>query len=306
MNKIPKASFIKEYIETIRKLTGLSIAIRNYDCYPKTDKDLYLEGTYTLHRCDFCMAVKSSRVEDLACIAYEEKMERKGRKAKLPFFTRCRFGVEDVHLSIINKNEFLGSIVCGQVLLKKPSKEDFRKIVNALHKKSAVDTNKLKDIYFKMPVVEKTELEDIVSRMEILSKYIVEKYERGKLLRVLRSETVNDNDPGSKSRQESIIKRSVGFIASNFNKKITRDDVSRQFYLSPAYFSRLFRKHTGKSFTDHLIELRLNKAKLLMNNSMNPIKEIAENTGFKSPYYFSRIFKKKEGVSPKKYRASHQ
>lgn len=73
MNKNLQKSFIKEYIETIYKLNGLSIAIRNYDCYPKTDKELYLESIYIVHRCDFCMAIKSSRVEDLACIAYEKR-----------------------------------------------------------------------------------------------------------------------------------------------------------------------------------------------------------------------------------------
>ncbi|OGS21506.1 MAG: hypothetical protein A3J83_05850 [Elusimicrobia bacterium RIFOXYA2_FULL_40_6] len=302
--KINSGTFLKEHIDTIYKVTGLSIVIQNYSYFRKTDRDLHIEDSYAIHRCNFCMTIKKSKVEDKACIVYERKLSGKACGFRMPFFTKCRFGIEDVHLPILDKNEFLGSIACGQVFMEKPSKDGFHKIVKTLLPKSQVDIQKLRSAYFKTPHITREVLDDIVNRVEILSRYIVEKHGRNKLQQMLRKESVKDTDIEATSRQELLVKKAIEFIETNFTKNITRDDVSRQVYLNPAYFSRLFHEITGKSFTDHLIEMRLNKAKLLMRNPLISIKEAAFRVGFENQYYFSRLFKKKEGSTPKTYRES--
>ena len=72
------------------------------------------------------------------------------------------------------------------------------------------------------------------------------------------------------------------------------------------YFRKLFTAHTGCAPHEYLIELRINKAKDLMEFSDSskrlPIKSIAYMCGFSDPFYFSRVFKKRTGVAPSLWR----
>lgn len=69
------------------------------------------------------------------------------------------------------------------------------------------------------------------------------------------------------------------------------------------YFRRCFKEATGKTPTQYLTELRINRAKqLLSDNKMFSVSSIAENCGFSDSLYFSTCFKKHVGVSPLNYR----
>ena len=67
-------------------------------------------------------------------------------------------------------------------------------------------------------------------------------------------------------------------------------------------FRHRFKKITGKSPTDYLIEKRIEHACLLLNESSSNCTEIALTCGFSSAAQFSAIFKAKTGTNPKNYR----
>lgn len=304
IQKIQRSTFLKEIIDTTSKITGLSIVIQNPQDFPKTDEELRLDDYYTGHWSPFCTLIKACPAEVKICGVYEQEKAKKARTTKVPFFAKCRFGVADVHIPILDEEEFLGSIVCGQVFMEKPGESGFRKLLKKLQKNSTVNPQKLRQIYFKSPYVTPEKLDDIVNRMDLLSRYIVETHEKNRVLRMLRKHYAPELDASAKSREEAIVKKAIGFIEANYDKDISRDDVSRNVYLNPSYFSRMFHKVTGKTFSDYLIETRLEKAKLLMQNPLLTTKEIAYQTGFDNPYYFSRLFKQKEGAPPRSYRSS--
>lgn len=92
------------------------------------------------------------------------------------------------------------------------------------------------------------------------------------------------------------------FMEENFSKDISLDDVSRTVDISPYYFSKLFKEETGENFIEYLTNLRIEKAKKLLQNKDLSIKNICVDTGYSDPNYFSRIFKKQVGVTPTEYR----
>lgn len=99
-----------------------------------------------------------------------------------------------------------------------------------------------------------------------------------------------------------VITRAKAFIAENYSKDISLDDVSRFVDISPYYFSKLFKEETGENFIEYLTNIRIERAKQLLQSKEVSIKNICVETGYSDPNYFSRIFKKQVGITPTEYR----
>jgi two-component system response regulator YesN len=94
------------------------------------------------------------------------------------------------------------------------------------------------------------------------------------------------------------------YIAKNYSREITLEELSKEVNVSPNYFSKLFKDETGGNFIDYLTMLRIEKAKKMLCDSNYVNKEICYQIGYSDPNYFSRIFKKIVGVTPTEYRSS--
>ena len=105
-------------------------------------------------------------------------------------------------------------------------------------------------------------------------------------------------------KHADIIYKAVNYINHNFTKKITLEDVAGAVFLSPAYFSKVFKEQTGNSFTRYLNKLRIEESKTLLRNSNIPLVDIAGMVGYEDQSYFSKVFKKVTGSTPGKYRDS--
>lgn len=103
-------------------------------------------------------------------------------------------------------------------------------------------------------------------------------------------------------RTNKTISNIIGYINNNYFEDITLDFISEKFYISPCYFSRIFKQSTNYSFIDYLNNIRIKEAqKLLVRTDMN-ITSISEKVGYKSSTHFGRIFKKITGQSPTSFK----
>ncbi len=94
----------------------------------------------------------------------------------------------------------------------------------------------------------------------------------------------------------------ISFISSHYTEKITLNDISQATFYSAAYCENEFKRTTGKSIINYLIDVRVNAAKKLLAESSLSCSRIAAAVGFEDANYFSRIFKKRTGYSPLRYR----
>jgi AraC-like DNA-binding protein len=91
-------------------------------------------------------------------------------------------------------------------------------------------------------------------------------------------------------------------IVESMYEDISPESISNQLNMSYSLFRSTFKKYTGFSPKEYQIELRLKKARQLLQYSSLSVKEVGFNIGFNSPYHFSKLFKKRMGVSPLEYR----
>jgi AraC-like DNA-binding protein len=104
------------------------------------------------------------------------------------------------------------------------------------------------------------------------------------------------------SKHSDVIIKATNYIKANYMRKISLDDVAGAVYLSPTYFSRIFKRETGSSFSAYLNRVRTDEGKQLLKNAQINISDIAGMIGYEDQSYFSKVFKKVTGMSPLKYR----
>jgi two-component system response regulator YesN len=92
------------------------------------------------------------------------------------------------------------------------------------------------------------------------------------------------------------------YITDNYNKLLTLQQVANKVGLSSTYFSRLFYQSTGQKFIDYLTEVRINKARKLLETTTYKILSISQMVGYDNATYFSYLLKKNLGISPQEYR----
>ena len=94
------------------------------------------------------------------------------------------------------------------------------------------------------------------------------------------------------------------YVLAHFHENINRDKMAEMVNLSPGYFSNLFRQEVGMSFSDYLIQVRVENAKSLLRRFDLSVDAISKRCGFHSLAHFSRTFKDRCGMSPLKFRKS--
>ncbi len=105
---------------------------------------------------------------------------------------------------------------------------------------------------------------------------------------------------------EDTVHRIYSYLETNYDRKISLDDVSRRFGVSYKYISRAFRERFGKTFSEIKISLRMEKARDLLINTKMSIQEVASCVGYKCYEAFSRTFYNWHGVWPADYRVIFQ
>ena len=101
--------------------------------------------------------------------------------------------------------------------------------------------------------------------------------------------------------RRSIIK-TTDYIKMNYAEQLEREELAAIADLSTSYFSIMFKKVTGCTPTQYITQIRLDKAKQLLQHSDKKVSEIAYEVGFQDPLYFARVFTKHTGIPPREYR----
>lgn len=94
----------------------------------------------------------------------------------------------------------------------------------------------------------------------------------------------------------------LSHLSCHASLPITQKDAARLVRLTPAAFSRFFRRTVGKTFSAYLTDLRLGEACRRLLESDQSISHIAFDVGFENLSTFNRSFRLRRGMSPREFR----
>ncbi|HCL02958.1 MAG TPA: DNA-binding response regulator [Lachnoclostridium phytofermentans] len=116
------------------------------------------------------------------------------------------------------------------------------------------------------------------------------------------SDEEQQGSPEENTASSFIVKNALQYIDENYQQKIMLSEVAEHIYVSQWHLSKLLHRHTGQNFSEILNNVRIEKAKELLNNPALRIGEVAEKVGFVDMAHFSRVFKKIVGISANEFR----
>ena len=103
-------------------------------------------------------------------------------------------------------------------------------------------------------------------------------------------------------KNADVVFKAIDFMRVNCVKKITLEDVAKHVYLSPSYFSKVFKNETNCSFNTFLNRLRIEKSKQLLLKTDFTIVDVANMSGFEDQSYFTKVFKRVTGLPPNQFK----
>lgn len=105
------------------------------------------------------------------------------------------------------------------------------------------------------------------------------------------------------TNKKYVVNQMIEYFTEHYHERISLDQIARNMYLSTFYLSKIFKSETGDTPINYLIELRMEKARDLLDaNPDLSIQNVAEMVGYEDAYHFSKLFKKHFGAAPTKFR----
>lgn len=108
----------------------------------------------------------------------------------------------------------------------------------------------------------------------------------------------------NKHNSNDTVSQIIKYLESNYNDDtISLSSLAKQFYINSSYLSRIFKSETNKSFSEYLVELRIQKSLQLLQVADYKAYQLAQMVGIPDPIYFVKCFKKVTGIGFQEFKS---
>ncbi len=255
-------------------------------CFPNLLKSLPLHGGFCY--CPLCFSSVNHRCGGL-----------EASKSDQPCIYRCHAGLTDFSIPLVIAGHLVGFVLCGQVRLR----NDDVDLVDILNVDDCWQADpELLNEFRKVPEMDYSR---VMASADLL-KLIVENCLKKQLNFVVIKENKSQSDSLRQTRapgpHDNKMKKALRYIDAHLSDDLRLEDVASHVYLSPYYFSKLFKKYHGIGFNAWVNQQRMASARELLCHSDWSIASIARNLGFSQTSYFCKVFRQTYQVTPQVYR----
>lgn len=114
----------------------------------------------------------------------------------------------------------------------------------------------------------------------------------------------NQQSPLLQALADKHIAASLQYLHNDLAQAWTLDTLAREVGVSRAGFAKRFKELVGVSMFKYLTQLRVQRAKELLQDTDQPLYSVANQVGYESDLAFTKTFKKQAGITPTAYRKS--
>lgn len=151
------------------------------------------------------------------------------------------------------------------------------------------------------PIVSKlTSIYDIFDSSSLVREPLLSKY----LTDILTSVMLYAPSGEKTNVHIGIAEKITAYISEHFTENLSVSQLASLAGLSDYHFIRIFKKQTGFTPHEYVLNTRMNMARYLLKNSELSVKDICFSTGFSCESVFCSAFKRMEGMTPVQYRAA--
>jgi len=270
----------RDYEQAFRDTTGLPLNLRPIEAFD-------LPHRHDPNENPFCALMATTNQSCAACLQLQRKVEEQARIE--PKTLKCFAGLCDSAVPIRVGENLVAFLQTGQILLHRPTKQQFKRTTRQLLKwGTAVDLKRLEEAFFQTRVLTKHQYESILRLLTIFAQH---------LATLSHQLTVKEQ-----AGESPAIARARIYIAEHQGDELSLNEVAKAVNMSAFYFCKTFKKATGMTFTDYLARVRVEKVRNLLLNPHKRVSEAAYEAGFQSLSQFNRVFRRIAGESPSTYR----
>lgn len=278
---LTQSELYRDYAESFSEATGLPISLR-----PAESWQLPLHGT--CNESAFCEILSHKSKACSVCLSVQAHLTEQATDEAASVV--CPAGLCDTVVPVKVGDQLVGYLHTGQVFNKPPTEAQFKRVKKLVREWGVCeDEAALREAYFSTKVVQAKKYESVIRLMSIFAKHL------SLLSNTLVLQQQNSEPP--------VIRRAKEYIQKHQSDDVSLADVARAVNTSTFYFCKMFKRHTGLSFTDYLSRTRVEESKDQLMNPNLRVSEIAFAVGFRSLTHFNRVFKRIVGLSPTEYRA---
>lgn len=280
VEQLKRSKIYRDYEQAFRDTTGLPINLRPIESF-----DLPFKSDPNQN--PFCALMAKTNHTCSACLQLQRKVEEEAKME--PKTLKCFAGLCDSAVPIRVGENLVAFLQTGQILLHKPTDEQFAKTTRQLLKFGAdTDLKRLEEAFFQSRVLSKRQYESILRLLTIFAQHL--------------STLSNQLAVKEQNSEAPMVSRARVLIADRHAEDLSLETVAKAVNTSAFYFCKMFKKSTGLTFTDYLARVRVEKVRNLLLNPHKRISEAAFEAGFQSLSQFNRVFRRIAGESPTTYR----
>lgn len=241
----------------------------------------------------FCRLMAQSMGSCAACKKTHVELQQRIEDSLAPQTLACFAGLAEFVVPIVVNGELVASLRGGQVFPRKPTPAQFDQLAGHLHAWGlSSEVDRFRTRFFQTQIVVRKQFQASVQMLALFAK--------------LLAEDVNRSLLAGQVQDEPLVTTARNFILAHAGEQLRLSDVAEHIHVSTHYFCKFFKKATGMGFSEFLGRARVENAKHALANSLLPIGEVADQTGFGSLSQFNRTFHRYAGCSPKEYRISQR
>ena len=278
--QLEKSEIYRDYHQAFETTTGLPLGLRASGSFQPP-----LQGSKQIN--PFCGLMAGMNKSCSACLQLQQRVEQEANHE--PATLECFAGLSESAIPVRVGENVVGYLQTGQILLHKPSKNEFKRTLGQLDKANvSIDHAALEKAYFSTRVLARRQYQSALRLLAIFGQHLSALSNQ-----IVVKETLAEAPAIVKAR---------AFIAAHQADELALTDVARVVNLSPFYFCKMFKKETGLTFVDYLARVRIETVKQLLLNPHKRVSEAAYEAGFQSLSQFNRVFRRIAGESPSSYR----